>query len=145
MTRPDADCPIVGTWRLVRYEVTPHGDQEGRKIWADTNGLLIYGADGTLSVHLSNRERTNFAAARRWDGTTEEKAQAFDDYLAYAGTFRWEDDRVIHVIEHCIFPNWIGGEQLRYADLDGDVLTLTNHVAREDSSVSLIWKRDSAQ
>lgn len=141
MSRPPAECPIVGTWRLVRYDVIARGSQEGRPRWAETRGQLIYTADGALSVHLCNAAQQSFDARRRWDGSNDEKARAYDDYLAYAGTYRWEGDRVVHVIEQCIFPNWVGGEQVRRAELDGDRLTLTNPDARDDGAVSLVWER----
>ena len=32
---------------------------------------------------------------------------------------------VIHHIEVCSYPNWIGNAQVRFADLDGDLLTLS--------------------
>lgn len=142
MSAPPADCPVIGTWRLRGYEVrSREGRQAGRPRWTRPAGLLVYLADGTMSVHLSNLDQTAFAAERRWDGTTAEKAQAFDDYLGYAGTFRWEGDRVVHVIEHSVFPNWVGGEQVRMATVTDDVLVLTDHAARADASVVLTWER----
>lgn len=144
MTRPAPDCPIIGTWRLLGYEVRSHeeGSQAGRPRWQDTRGQLVYTARGDMSVHLSNVDQRPFEAARRWDGTQAEKARAFDDYLAYAGTFRWEGDRVVHVIEQCIFPNWVGTNQVRLAAVDGSTLVLTDHAARARASVVLTWERE---
>jgi hypothetical protein len=36
-----------------------------------------------------------------------------------------EQDRVIHHIEVCSYPNWIGNAQVRFAKLDGGLLTLS--------------------
>jgi hypothetical protein len=34
---------------------------------------------------------------------------------------------VIHHIEVCSYPNWIGNAQVRFAKLDGDVLVLSTN------------------
>lgn len=142
MTVPERDCPIIGTWRLRAYEVRPHnGAAAGRPRWTRFAGQLVYTAGGRMSVHISTLDQRPFEAERRWDGTPDEKARAFDDYLAYAGTFRWEGDRVVHVIEQSLFPNWVGGEQVRMATLEDGLLVLTDTAAREDASVVLIWER----
>jgi hypothetical protein len=36
-----------------------------------------------------------------------------------------DQDTVIHHIEVCSYPNWIGNAQVRLAKLDGDLLTLS--------------------
>lgn len=142
MSDGDSHCPIVGTWELEGYEITSRAArQAGRPRWSRSRGQLLYTTGGYMSVHLSNGEQRPFTAHRRWDGTAEEKVRAHDDYLGYGGTFRWEGDRVIHVIEHCTFPNWVGTEQVRMAHLDGDRLVLTDHRARADASVVLSWRR----
>jgi hypothetical protein len=36
-----------------------------------------------------------------------------------------DEDTVIHHIEVCSYPNWIGNAQVRFARLEGDLLTLS--------------------
>jgi hypothetical protein len=31
------------------------------------------------------------------------------------------------MIKHCLFQNWVGGEQKLYVELNGDLLSLTTH------------------
>ena len=52
---------------------------------------------------------------------------------------------MIHVIEQCIFPNWVGSEQVRLAHLEDDRLVLTDHAARAEASVILTWQRQETR
>jgi hypothetical protein len=50
-------------------------------------------------------------------GTTEEKARAVEDFVAYAGRYSFHGDRVIHHVELSRFPNWVGSDQERWVEL----------------------------
>ena len=53
-------------------------------------------------------------------------------------------DTVIHHIEVCSFPNWIGNAQVRFADLDGNQLTLSTKPMMfqgVERSAHLVWER----
>jgi hypothetical protein len=63
--------------------------------------------------------------------------RAFDDFRAYCGTFRYEGDQVVHVVEQSIFPNHIGTDQVRLVTLDGSKLVLTN----VQKTLALTWLR----
>jgi hypothetical protein len=39
---------------------------------------------------------------------------------AYAGTYSVEGNKVTHHIVASWFPEWIGGDQIRYAEIEGD-------------------------
>jgi hypothetical protein len=58
---------------------------------------------------------------------SDERSPAISTYLSYAGPFEvlTDEDTVIHHIEVCSFPNWIGDAQVRFAKRDGDLLTLS--------------------
>jgi hypothetical protein len=59
--------------------------------------------------------------------TMEERSEAISTYLSYSGPFEVlpDQDTVFHHIEVCSYPNWIGNAQVRFAKLEGDVLTLS--------------------
>jgi Lipocalin-like domain len=55
-----------------------------------------------------------------------ERSEAMRTYLSYSGPFEVVADQgtVIHHIEVCSYPNWIGNAQVRSATLEGNMLTL---------------------
>lgn len=53
-----------------------------------------------------------------------ERAEAYSSYIAYCGKYRLEADVVVHTLRMSLFPNWVGGEQRRTAELSGDRLVL---------------------
>jgi len=134
---------LVGAWRLVSWEARA-GGHTNFPFGADARGLLVYTSTGRMSVFLSQSNRKRFAGAEAKAGSPEEKVAAFDSCFAYSGTFEVADGRVIHRLEHCTFPNWIGTEQVRFTRLDGDRLILETPPlpTGERPAVSrLIWER----
>ena len=61
-------------------------------------------------------------------GTPQERSEAISTYLSYAGPFELlvDQDTLIHYIEVCSYPNWIGNKQERFVRLEGDVLVLSS-------------------
>ncbi|MCC8405252.1 lipocalin-like domain-containing protein [Paraburkholderia sp. MMS20-SJTN17] len=55
-----------------------------------------------------------------------DKDQPFVDLTI---TDDWSVDGIVVMrkVKHCLFPNWVGGEQKRCAKLNGDQLSLTTH------------------
>ena len=121
--KPTAREHLVGAWRLVSWEARAEG-QTSFPFGADASGLLIYTATGQMSVFLSQPNRKRFVGVEAQAGAVAEKAAAFDSCFAYSGTFEVADGRVIHRLEHCTFPNWIGTGQVRLLRLDGNRLIL---------------------
>ena len=55
-----------------------------------------------------------------------------------------DQDTVIHHIEISSFPNWIGNAQVRFAELDGDLLTLSTKPMTfqgVERTAKLVWER----
>lgn len=141
MNETGADCPLVGTWKLRGWDVLMQDDPTtSPPEWNRVKGQIMYGAEGTMSMLMSNADREPFADPAYYEGTTEEKLQAFEDFRSYAGTYRWEGDRVIHFVEQSNYPNIIGVDQVRLVTLEGDTLILTN----ENKSVAMRWERVGA-
>jgi hypothetical protein len=136
--------PLIGTWRLVRGEVL---DSDGtvRAPWGnDAVGWLLYGSDGGMAATIMVAHRPVFAADDMRRGTASEKAEAFETYLAYTGTYEVRGDRVVHRIVASLFPNWTGTEQERHVALAEDRLTLTTPTISFGGSEQigrLVWER----
>ncbi len=121
-----ARAEILGGWRLVSYEVRaidatvidyPFGE--------DADGFLVYTDDGYMSAQLMRRHRALYDHPWGVGGMTEHSAAAARGYLAYSGSFDVDEDRgtVRHHVSVSLYPNWVGGDQVRYADLaDGHLV-----------------------
>ncbi len=103
---------LVGTWRLVEWTATIDGRQ-ARPFGGETTGLITYTDDGRMWGTLMRVDRDDVDAPTLASATVEERARAAAGYLNYAGTYRIEPDGVVHVVELSLYPNWLGGEQVR--------------------------------
>ena len=73
-------------------------------------------------------------------------SEAISTYLSYSGPFEVlaDQDTVIHHIQICSFPNWIGNAQCASANLDGNLLTLSTKPMTfqgVERSAHLVWER----
>lgn len=120
-----ATNPLIGTWKLISYY---QRDADGgvHYVWGRrVSGYISYTEQGRMSVVITAGDRPRASVAGRTDITPEEKAAAYDTCIAYAGTYDFHGDRVDHHVEASLFPNWVGGDQVRFVRLEGDRLSLT--------------------
>lgn len=114
---------LVGAWELVAWQlIGPDGAVDA--FGPHPRGLLIYTADGHMSVVISAPGRAHLAAdpAAR---TAAEKAAAFDGTHAYTGTYSLRPGEIVHHVQVATLPNYEGTDQRRRLALAGDRLTLT--------------------
>jgi Lipocalin-like domain len=135
---------LVGTWRLIRWENRSIDGQTTYPLGEDAQGLIMYGDDGYMSVALMRARRETFGAGDLLGGTAEEKAKAAEEYVSYCGRYEFEGETVIHHVELSLFPNWVGADQERLVEIDGDRLTLSTRPLLLDGieqTAYLVWKR----
>lgn len=136
---------LVGTWKLVSYVIEhPDGRPEQTAMGERPYGRLIYTADGNMLAQIAAPGRKNFAKSYLMGATPAEAKAATDTYLAYGGTWRVQGDTVIHTVEGGLFPNWVGGEQVRAVAWDGDRLVLSTPVMERAQGLvaaRLTWQR----
>ena len=132
---------LVGAWRLRRFEATTADEEPTYPLGENATGYLIYTADGHMSATLMRAERMPFGSDDIRAGTAEERVRAYEDFIAYAGRYEVREGAVVHHVELALFPNWIGSEQLRYVELDGDTLTITTPPVGRYAKSRLIWER----
>jgi hypothetical protein len=97
-----------------------------------------------MSCIMSRRTRSPFTTGGQWNADSQEKAAAYEECMAYAGTYEIVGDSVIHHVDISLFPNWIGGQQRRVAQLDGDGLSLLARLedgTPEARTARLRWRR----
>jgi hypothetical protein len=139
-----SDDLLVGTWRLVSFDVR---DEEGRvthPLGRDVVGFIAYAPDGHMAVQFGRADRA-YLAVGDWAGATPaEIATAARDYFAYCGTYELRDGEVVHRVELSLMPNWIGGELVRLVAFDVERLTLSTPptlVGGQQQIATLVWER----
>ena len=137
---------LVGTWRLMSWKNVGSDGSAVDALGERPVGYIFYNRDGFMSVEIMAAQRTPYQAPDAFGGTSEERSEAISTYLSYSGTFEVmsDQDTVIHHIEVCSYPNWIGNAQVRFVTLDGDVLTLSTEPMTLQGvrrTAELVWER----
>ena len=137
--------PFIGAWRLLTWELRPaDGGEPYYPLGNDTTGMLVYSADGYMSVVLSKPGRAPFEQPWLFEGSPAEKISAMESYMSYAGRYEVRKDSVIHHVEFSLFPNWIGTPQERFYKFDGDRLTLSAAPFVKDGveqTAVIVWEK----
>lgn len=107
---------IQGTWLLESFDI--EGLDKNVNQWgANARGLLIYSNTGHMSVSI-NRDLNKKSSI--------EAENIFDSILFYSGTYHVEGNVVTHQVSNASNPSRIGKQMIRYAELDGDLITLSS-------------------
>jgi hypothetical protein len=144
MSAAAASDSLVGAWRLVTWENRAADDRLTYPMGPDPLGYLLYTADGRFSVTISRRDRAPFVAGDLLGGSTDEKATAVEGFTAYAGRYTFDGERVVHHVELSLFPNWVGSDQKRAAEISEQRLTLSAGpllLAGKQQVARLVWER----
>jgi hypothetical protein len=129
---------LIGAWKLLSFDVSidgnvlhPYGEHP--------IGRLTYDAAGRISAQAMKPGRKSSindpdAVA---NASCDELRQIADGYLGYYGTFTLDEESrtVIHRVESCTLPAWVGTDQTRQYEFVGPHLVL-----RADSA-KLVWER----
>ena len=148
-TAPTAAAPagarsLIGAWRLISWEARAPDGTITHPFGQDALGSIIYSADGQMAAQLTRQNRSPFAGDDMLRGTDMESATALRSYIAYACTYRFEGNTVIHQVQLSLFPNWVDSEQRREIAWDGDHLVLSTQpiAAAGPAAVHrLVWER----
>ena len=138
---------LVGAWRLVSTVFRAEDGSLGESPYGtDSQGLLMYDAQGIMSAQLGQKNRAPFAVADRKAGSNEELRAAFESYQAYCGTYSVDERErvVIHSVTLSLLPNWIGTEQRRhYQFTDGKLILRTPPMRIGGKSLygELVWEK----
>jgi len=120
---------VQGSWSLESFDIE-RLDKSVAPWGSNTHGLLIYAPSGHMSVSI-NRDQ----------GAGESEAQKiFDSILFYSGTYRIDGSEIRHVVQNASNPARIGRDMIRYASLEGDVLTLSSPEESFGHAI-LRWRR----
>lgn len=136
---------LVGVWTLKEAYVT---DLQGRRtgqpaFGGNPQGTIAYMPEGTMISVIADADQPRLSGDRL-SAPVEERATAFSSSSAYAGRYRFDGRKVVHTVEVCTYPNWVGTEVERFVDLAGDEAiyrTAPHLLGGVESVVCLVWKR----
>ena len=137
---------FVGAWKLVSFESRLPDGSVRRPFGEAPIGIAIFSADGRIAAQLMRPDRPRFASDEQGTGTPDEMRQAFVGCVAYFGKCEIDDEArtlVTHV-EGSMFPNWIGGDQVRTYEFRGERLVLMpppRDVGGQTVTSELAWER----
>ena len=142
---------FIGAWKLVSVEGNPPG-RTG--VYDRPTGLLMYDSSGRMSVQIVLKaDRKPFAPFTKGllDATLEEKAAAFDSYVAYFGTYTVDGKAgtVTHHLDDNLVPGRRGTDNVRWFVFQGENrLALVpiedgegGVLLRRDATFHLLWER----
>jgi Lipocalin-like domain len=135
------DDRLVGTWKLVSASSTAStGERSETPYGSGPAGFLNYTADGRVTALISYGGRKVLPVG---GGTTEEQAEAFNTFLAYAGRYTITANQVTHHVEISSIQNYVGRDLVRTIKFQGDQITLTTPPTRANGKTQtfeLTWR-----
>ena len=142
--KPASAGDFVGTWRLVSVEGHAPSGEVTYPYGRDASGFIMYAPDGYMSVVICTGGRKRFGTADVLAGSRDELAHAASSYLSYVGRYEVHSDRVHHLVEASLFPDWVGTIQERRYEFEGRRLTLSTDptpLGGKQLSSVLTWER----
>jgi len=134
---------LVGTWTIVA-DTFEGGGNKIEVFGPHPKGSMILGADGHFAVVITRGDVARFAANNRMKGTPEENAAAVQGGIGYFGTWtvnEGEKALVLHV-DSSTYPNWIGSEQKRIVQIQGDEMHAINPTPSVGTGTAqVVWRR----
>jgi len=138
---------LWGAWRLVSVQGT---DPILNLKYKNPTGIIMYDPSGWMSVQIAIQgERKPFSKGPGL-GALEEKANAFDSFGSYYGTYTVDvkAQTIKHLIKDSSFPGRTGVSNSRWFEFDGDdriMLTPMEDgkggvVNRKKATYKLIWE-----
>ena len=133
---------FAGCWKLVSYEVRTADGKVLYPLGPDPIGISINDGKGRFSAQIMRRDRPRFEGTP----TYEQLQAAYGGYIAYFGATEVDEEKGVRInhVEGSLNPNWVGGDQIRFYELEGDRLTFkTPPMKFSDIEVTavLVWER----
>lgn len=137
---------LAGVWRLVSSEFRTSSGEVIYPLGEDALGQAIFTESGYMSGQLMRQNRPFFASGNQASGTPEEIKAALEGYVAYYGPCQVDVEKktLTTDVEGSLYPNWVGGQQVRYYELtDRQLILKTSPIALGDEEIIgvLTWER----
>ena len=135
---------VLGTWKLQSYvrEVIATG-QRYNQFGDNPDGYLGYSPDDRMYAIFVRDDRV---APQDIVPTDEEGVKLLGTMVAYAGTYTLDEEKVVHHIDISWNQAWTGTDQVRYYNLEGDILTITtapyrSYLDGKEGRSILVWRK----
>ena len=146
-----SDNPLLGSWHLVRWEIT-YGDGRAPSLpfGADATGLICYTNDGIMNACIARGDRNRLSSDSVRSAPVAERLAAFESFFQYAGPYEIQGEpghrQVVHTVTHSLNPNFVGTRQVRNMAFAADgQLTLSASDMVPGSTTArhhrLVWRR----
>jgi lipocalin-like protein len=132
---------LIGTWILVSAIMEDIETRERQHFWGQKpRGRLVITQDRWIVLQT--------AEDRKIPLTDEDRTAAFKSMIAYSGSFRTEESKIIIKVDIAWDESWIATEQVRSFRIDGDNLHIdaapqpyANFGGRVMRGI-LVWRRE---
>jgi hypothetical protein len=143
---PELLARFVGMWKLIGSEFRKDSGEVYYPLGRKATGLLMYAVDGTMAAQLMRADRPHFPDGDLARGSAEDIRRTLIGYTAYFGTFSINANRqtITHHVLGSLYPDWIGTQQLRHFEFNGNRLTLKTppmRISGQTHSGVLEWER----
>ena len=122
------DSMLWGSWKMLSW--TTENTRTGEKsdgLGIDPRSFIHYLPDGRMMVLVLRKDRQ---APCGIVPTAQEKVALYDSMVAYAGTYTFAADRVVHHIDMSWNQSWTGSDQIRFCRFDGALLRINSPPSR---------------
>lgn len=135
--------PLVGVWRLVGFEGEFKDTGERIYDWGkNPRGYVVFTESGKFVVVIE-------AEGRKPPQTDQDRAELWKNMVAYAGTYRMDNEKHVNRVEVAWNPGMVGMDQLRFHKIEGNRMIATTDwgpSAKFPGRLTrghLIWERDN--
>ena len=124
-TTSERDNPLLGTWHLVRWDITYSDGRAPTLPFGDAaRGLIVYTHDGTMSACIARGGRKPLSSDSVRSAPEAERLAAFESYFQYAGPYAIREEggglQVVHTVTQSLNPNFVGTRQVRNMSFSAD-------------------------
>jgi len=108
---------FYGAWTLLDWRIGYSDGKITRPFGDGAVGQILYTPGGAMSATVSRPSRTKLSQSNVRHASEQDKAESFDSYFHYAGTWDLVDKTIVHTVEFSMNPNMVGTQQIRKAEL----------------------------
>jgi hypothetical protein len=136
---------LVGTWKLVSAtSSTAGGERNDAPFGRSPIGFLSYTRDGRVTAMISYGGRKRLSSSDSLLAPVDEQAEAFRTFIAYAGRYALDGDKVIHHVEIASIQDWVDTDLVRSIKFEGERIVLATPHGLDGGRIQtfeLIWQR----
>lgn len=111
---------VIGVWKLVSIETETQATAQKEPVMGRSPaGYAIFTAEGRVMFLVTGE-------GRKPPQSAQDRADLLNSMVAYSGIYRLEGDKWITKVDVAWNPEWVGTEQTRFFNLDGDRLHVTS-------------------